>query len=471
MKLRTTPLARPEDPAEAATMLLLEFNAILLVLATWIAYPLSVYYYRHYTQQDRRKWVHILAEMGLIVLVGPWISIITVMFFTTIVLRIFGHVMLRGSNLTSPLGKSLKTGQKIRAGIVRFFIATLAGALAVFHGVVVAGRFSGGDAAYIVAFCAGTGIVACVSAKHGVPFYNGYDLHQGNPGTRALRREAIGMVVAVACVSALVLVASPANRPSIQDGLVIKTMTFNILYAGEDGSLMEWMDRREPLSGYIESLDLDVFGLQEVFRIQGDYLNATLSNRNYTWVGIGRETPSGNFTGEHDAIFFDMDKFTLIDNGTLWFSDTPTVSSRTWLTEAIKRTYQWVHLQDKDSGTEFFFYNTHYGFYPEFHVKASAMLNGDIARRTGTLPVIVTGDFNMPPIFPFYSFLEGFGSKPVYNAARLAGGFVPPMTIDFIFVTPDVHVASIETCTGANAGPRWLSDHDPVVMTCELPAV
>ncbi|MHA1716613.1 MAG: hypothetical protein ACTSXP_13300 [Promethearchaeota archaeon] len=49
-----------------------------------------------------------------------------------------------------------------------------------------------------------------------------------------------------------------------------------------------------------------------------DYIISTILNRNYTWLGIGRE-PSGY--GERDAIFYDQDRFFLIDRGTLWFSE------------------------------------------------------------------------------------------------------------------------------------------------------
>ncbi|MBN2150147.1 MAG: endonuclease/exonuclease/phosphatase family protein [Candidatus Lokiarchaeota archaeon] len=444
-------------------MLLLEFNLVLLILTAFFAYSFSVFFYRHYTGQDRRRWSHILLEMAIIVVIGPCAPLLTALFFTILATRVFSYLMLRDGLAGDGGVRSLGTGQRIRAGFFRFILAALIATLVVFYGVVVAGRILGLDGMYIISFSLGTGIAVLWIVKKGIPFYN------RNPDMNYKRKETIALVLVVACVSSLGLLLTPVNRPAFSGGIEIKTMSFNILYAGEDGTLKQWPERRAPLSDYIDSLDLDVFGLQEVFKIQGDYLNSTLSSRNYTWVGIGRETPFGNQTGEHDAIFYDVDRFDLLDSGTLWFSDTPEVSSRTWLTETIKRTYQWVHLRDKATGAEFYFYNTHYGFYPEFHIKASMQLNGDIASRTAGLPVIVTGDFNMPPIFPFYSFLEGYGSKPVYNAFRLRHGYAPPMVIDYIFVTMDVHVAMIEAVPEANAGQQWLSDHDPVVMSCMIP--
>jgi endonuclease/exonuclease/phosphatase family metal-dependent hydrolase len=447
----------------AVIMLLLEFNLVLLVLTTFVVYPFSVYYYRHYTGRDLRKWLHILGEMLLIIATGLWFPILTTIFFTIIVSRVVGYLMFKNGVAGGAGRRDLGTGQLIRAGLFRFLLALLTAAVITFYGVVVVGRVIGQDWLYILSFATGTGISIAWAARKGIPFYN------KNPDMCLRSKATIVVVLSITCISVVSLVMSPVNHPIIADGVEIKTMSFNILYSGEDGTLQEWPDRRAPLSNYIESLDLDVFGLQEVFKIQGDYINATLDNRNYTWVGIGRELPDGNRTGEHDAIFFDTDRFDLLDNGTRWFSDTPTVPSRSWLTETIKRTYQWVHLREKTTGVEFYFYNTHFGFYPEFHIRASIQLNSDITARTGNLPVIVTGDFNMPPLFPFYSFLEGFGTKPIYDAARMKAGYADLMKIDYIFVTADIHVREMAVRGEANEGSQWLSDHDPVVMACTMP--
>ena len=444
------------------TPLLIEFNVTLLVLTT-ITYLITIYFFRHYTRKDNRNWGFIFAEIGIAIFIGSWVSLVAAICILSMFLRILAYLMYRDELLRPLERRALKMGQKIRASISRFFLGIMLAMIGVFYGIVIAGRIAGLDIMNIIAFSFGVIVVGAWSKKFGIPFYN------KNPKWNFKSFKAIALIAMIGGISTVSIIMSPSNHPPLEGSIEIKTMSFNILYAGEDGTLKDWPDRREPLSDYIETLDLDVFGLQEVFEIQGDYLNNTLTNRNYTWVGIGRETPYNGYTGEHDAIFYDTDRFNLVDNGTLWFSDTPTVSSRTWLTETIKRTYQWVHLQDKTTGAEFFLYNTHYGFYPEFHMRASMQLNNDIKSRTGDLPVLVTGDFNMPVIFPFYSFLEGFGTKPLYNAFRLKQGYVSPSEIDFVFVTPDIHVNMIKEDVDANKGAQWLSDHDPVLMNCQIP--
>ncbi|MHA1716614.1 MAG: hypothetical protein ACTSXP_13305 [Promethearchaeota archaeon] len=57
------------------------------------------------------------------------------------------------------------------------------------------------------------------------------------------------------------------NPRVLCEKIEIKTMSYNIVYAGEDGTQNGWMERREALVQYVASLDLDIFGLQEVFRI------------------------------------------------------------------------------------------------------------------------------------------------------------------------------------------------------------
>ncbi|MHA1700558.1 MAG: endonuclease/exonuclease/phosphatase family protein, partial [Promethearchaeota archaeon] len=434
-----------------AVMLLLEFNFALLFLANFIVYFLSIIFYRHYTKADNRKWIFIIAEMFFTTLIGPWFSFLLIFFFSVIVMRVFGYLWLRNEHFKKHPDLKLTKGQKIRAGFFRVIIFILMLALILFYIVAVVGRLSGLDLTFIISFIIASVLIVAWTIKWHVPFYNRLP-------TIAIKNKSVITIIIIFSSMIIISIMTASVNPKIPDAKIeIRTMSYNILYAGENGTQNMWMERRESLVQYMASLDLDVFGLQEVFRIQADYINETLLNRNYTWVAIGREP--GGF-GEHDAIFYDQDRFILLNNGTFWFSETPDVPS-TVLTEQYKRTCTWVHLREKTTGTEFFFYNTHFGFYPEFHIRASIWLNQDISNRTSDLPVIVTGDFNMPPFFPFYSYLEGYGKKPLNNAYRIVHGYVNPSQIDYIFVTKDIHVCNCTILNDANAGEIMLSDHLP----------
>ncbi|MFX0097999.1 MAG: endonuclease/exonuclease/phosphatase family protein [Candidatus Hodarchaeota archaeon] len=442
-------------------MLLLEFNAVLLFMATFLAYLFSVPFYRHYTRNDKRKWLSILGEMALIVLAGPWVSFLTAYFFTVLSIRVFGYLWFKDEHFKNRGAPDLKMGQRIRAGFFRFILSTLMISLVVSYVTAQAGRITGGDWVSIVSFAAGTALALVWSVKKHVPFYNRQSKILINS------RESVAFLVIIAVMVPLTFAGQPNNLGWLAGGIEIRTMSFNIHYPEYDGDWLDWTVRGDNVSDYIESFDPDIFGLQESFLEQVESLNTTLSNRNYSWCGNGREPDGG---GEIDSIFYDQDRFNLLENGTFWLSYTPEVSS-TVFSEIYPRTVGWARLEDKSTGGQFYFYTTHYGFYMEFNIWASHLVNTDIASRTGDLPVIFMGDYNSMslPIVPFYSFLEGYGSKPLYQAHRLLHGYADPLKIDYILVTPDIHVFSYTVHSEYNEAGQRLSDHGPIVMRCMLP--
>ena len=73
----------------------------------------------------------------------------------------------------------------------------------------------------------------------------------------------------------------------------------------------------------------DLLGVQEPYNYQVADLRAGLSD--YGFVGVGRN--DGDEEGEFCGIFYRQDRFTLVDAGNFWLSDTPSacrhvVSSR-----------------------------------------------------------------------------------------------------------------------------------------------
>lgn len=440
-------------------MLMLEYNAVLLFMATVLAYPFSVYFYRHYSRNDRRKWVHVLGEMGLIVLAGPWMQFLTSFFFVIISARVFGYLWFKDEHFKGR-PPDLKLGQRIRAGFFRFILVALMISLVISFAVATIGRFTGGDWIAMSSLVAAIGLLL-VAWKTRIPFYN------KPPTIRVKSKEFVSVAAILVIMVPLTLVSVPVNRGEIAGGVDIKVMCYNIHYPEENVGERSWTERRGPLADYIDALNLDIFGLQESFYDQCTDLLGNLTSRNYTFVGNGRAADGG---GEIDSIWYDQNTFTLIENGTFWLSYTPNVSS-TVFSEIYPRTVGWAHLKEKTTGEEFYFYNTHYGFYMEFNIWASHQVNQDIASRTGDLPVVFMGDYNSMslPIVPFYSFLEGYGTKPLFQAHRLLHGYADPLKIDFILVTPDIHVSTYAVLSDANDGGQWLSDHVPNVMECTLP--
>ncbi len=73
------------------------------------------------------------------------------------------------------------------------------------------------------------------------------------------------------------------------------------------------------ISALIEFHDFDILGTQEGLHHQIDAIAKALPE--YAYYGIGRE--DGKIAGEHSAIFYKKDKFSIIDKGDFWLSETP----------------------------------------------------------------------------------------------------------------------------------------------------
>ena len=92
-------------------------------------------------------------------------------------------------------------------------------------------------------------------------------------------------------------------------------------------------------------------------------------------------------------IFYSTAKFTLIDKGSFWLSETPDVMSRGW-DAAFNRVCSYVILERKSDGKQLAVFNTHLD-----HISDTARINGmqvilDKIRQFGNLPSVIMGDLN-----------------------------------------------------------------------------
>lgn len=270
------------------------------------------------------------------------------------------------------------------------------------------------------------------------------------------------------------------GKPAISDEMLLvrvapgntelTVMSYNIRMGVADDGDNSWDIRKPATAEMLDTLNPDVFGVQEAFDFQLAYIQETCPR--YKAVGVGRD--DGSEEGEHMSVIFNTEKIELIDWGTYWLSETPDVPSYGW-DAACRRTATWTKLRVKATGREFFFVNTHLD-----HVGVVARKEGlaMIVERIGAMnpdgiPMILTGDFNITPdnegLVDLVKIMKNCryeaatsDTKPSYNGWGTAGE-----EIDYIWYAGFEGCPMFRVVDEPYAGKPFISDHYPVLAKLE----
>ena len=256
----------------------------------------------------------------------------------------------------------------------------------------------------------------------------------------------------------------------------LSVMTFNMRYDNPEDGQNNWRFRRERVAGVIKAQEVDVLGTQELLANQLNDLSGLLTG--YQGVGVGRL--DGVESGEYCAVFFRKDRFTLLDSGTFWLSETPEVVGSLDWDGACERIATWVVLRDRD-GREFFFIDTHLDHVGQVaRDEGVSLLMKRIETLSGGRPVILTGDFNSEPGSSVVAHVQKDGvlrdAKAI--AAQRSGtdwsfsdfGQIPEAErplLDYIFVSGDIEAVRYEVLPDTFDG-GYVSDHAPVMAVVKI---
>lgn len=287
-----------------------------------------------------------------------------------------------------------------------------------------------------------------------------------------MRRLFLLVLPLLAALSSQAKQPAPASAP-------VNVLTFNIRYDNPEDSLDNWKFRKDRVANAICFYYADIVGTQEVLHNQMEDLKQRLPG--YGVIGVGRE--DGKEKGEYSALWYKKDRFTLLDSGYFWLSETPEIAgSRGW-DGACERIATWAKLQDKVSGRKFFALNTHLDHVGVVARRESISLILDkVNKLSGGLPVIVTGDFNANPDSDVIKHVtDSKNAQHLTDSRQIAAvvygpawsfhdfGKIPyarrPL-IDYVFVRNGLKVSryGVLAETENNA---FLSDHAPVLVTVE----
>ena len=183
--------------------------------------------------------------------------------------------------------------------------------------------------------------------------------------------------------------------------------TYNIRYNNpndeKEGNV--WTQRCSHLCDFINFEQPEIFGTQEVLVDQLHDLMKGLDS--YGYIGVGRD--DGKEKGEYAAIFYKKERLKLLESGNFWLSTTPEKASLGWDAACI-RICTWGKFQDKVSGKQFYFFNTHMDHVGTVARRESArLILKRINQLSKGLPTILTGDFNVDQTDEIYQFFSNSG--------------------------------------------------------------
>jgi len=120
----------------------------------------------------------------------------------------------------------------------------------------------------------------------------------------------------------------------------MRVMSVNLRYDNPEDGKYKWANRFPAMKSIWNQIDADLVGIQEGLPHQVNGLNQAFSV--YKYVGKGRDKHG---KGEHVGIFFNKNKFTLLEEGHFWLSDTPNIPGSQSYGSAAPRMATWILLK------------------------------------------------------------------------------------------------------------------------------
>ena len=251
--------------------------------------------------------------------------------------------------------------------------------------------------------------------------------------------------------------------------------SYNLRYANTNDIGNLWQDRAPVIASLIRFHGFDIIGTQEGLRHQLDDLSKMLPE--FERYGIGRE--DGIIGGEHSAIFFNKNKFGLVENGDFWLSETPEKPSKGW-DAAINRICSWVKLVEKSSGKSFYVFNAHYDHKGVLaREESSKLVLKKIQDIAGDIPAMFMGDLNGDHSSGWYKLIASSGHlRDAYDRAPIRyanngsfNGFGNSIEqrniIDHVFLSSSFNVIRHGILTDTYMG-KYPSDHFPVLVEVDF---
>jgi endonuclease/exonuclease/phosphatase family metal-dependent hydrolase len=258
----------------------------------------------------------------------------------------------------------------------------------------------------------------------------------------------------------------------------LKVISFNLRYNNANDGENSWPNRSERVKNFLWSESADIIGFQEVLHnevleLDRALFNYNFSNRQYVRIGVGRE--DGETKGEYSPIYFNSNRFSLVQSKTVWLSETPTKPGKGW-DAACERIATFALLFDLKTNDTLLVINSHWDHVGVRARQESAkLILKEIEAFTSIQNIIFMGDLNCTPSDAALKKLRvaftdaGMGTSEKVgtfnNFERAANPKAP--RIDYVFYSLKNFGFSSYKVGNTDVMEPLLSDHFPVVVEFE----
>lgn len=253
----------------------------------------------------------------------------------------------------------------------------------------------------------------------------------------------------------------------------VKVMSYNIRLDVQSDGENWWEKRKDKVAGLMNYYAADFIGGQEVQHHQLLYLQEQLIR--YDHIGVGRD--DGKTKGEFSCIFYNKEKFKVIQQGTFWLSQTPDTVSMGW--DAVcNRVCTWGLFRSIKTRKMIWVFNTHFDHMGKLaRTESARLILAKMKELTSgkNYPVVFMGDLNSKPVDEPVTILNSIlnntrtvSEETPYGPADTWNGFKfnqkPDGCIDYIFTSREAKLKVKKFATITDSYDlKYPSDHFPVM--------
>lgn len=253
-----------------------------------------------------------------------------------------------------------------------------------------------------------------------------------------------------------------------------KVMSYNIRLGSVDDGENHWEKRKNKVADLMNYYEADFIGSQEVQKFQMDYLLEKMTQ--YESIGNPRTTDEN---AEYSNIFYNKNKFSLLQQNTFWLSKTPETKSKGW-DAAYHRVATYGLFKFKKGNKFIWIINAHFDNIGSIARLESAKLivkKINELKRIKNCEIVFMGDLNSKPDEEPVKYLSShlyesrthcstkpYGSQDTWNNFNFKEK--PNGQIDYIFIVNPTKLKILKHITIDDFYDfKYPSDHLPIMTT------